>query len=176
MESSDGEPTRFCQQCGRFQLLGDFDGMKKTCRRKLEMHNAQRKRKREENREQHHHSNQSREGSPVSGADSGIPVHPTRRQILPSFSPMGRSNATRLHNQLGQCAPNGSSPTAIGVPPPQLAANFLEEFSIDELISGLGSEENETTGVFLASSLNSPVVILQAPSPVQLETHGSRVD
>lgn len=34
-------------QCGRFQPLKDFDGFKKTCRRKLELHNTQRKRKRD---------------------------------------------------------------------------------------------------------------------------------
>lgn len=25
--------VRFCQQCGEFQLLTDFDGFKKTCRK-----------------------------------------------------------------------------------------------------------------------------------------------
>jgi hypothetical protein len=28
----DGKPQRFCQQCGRFHLLTDFDGNKRSCR------------------------------------------------------------------------------------------------------------------------------------------------
>lgn len=48
-----GHLVRFCQQCGRFQDLSDFDGLKKSCRKKLSMHNAQRKRKRDRNRGQY---------------------------------------------------------------------------------------------------------------------------
>ena len=36
---------RFCQQCGRFQSISEFEGNKKTCRYKLDIHNAQRRRK-----------------------------------------------------------------------------------------------------------------------------------
>ena len=43
----NGKLMRFCQQCGRFQDVDDFDGAKKTCRKKLIMHNAQRKRQRD---------------------------------------------------------------------------------------------------------------------------------
>jgi hypothetical protein len=28
----DGVPQRFCQQCGRFHPLQDFDGAKRSCR------------------------------------------------------------------------------------------------------------------------------------------------
>jgi hypothetical protein len=31
----DGEPQRFCQQCGRFHLLNAFDGNKRNCRARL---------------------------------------------------------------------------------------------------------------------------------------------
>ncbi|XWS13986.1 hypothetical protein CRYUN_Cryun36dG0085300 [Craigia yunnanensis] len=34
----DGETKRFCQQCGKFHLLSDFDEGKRSCRRKLERH------------------------------------------------------------------------------------------------------------------------------------------
>lgn len=40
---------RFCQQCGRFQCIFDFEGNKKSCIKKLSKHNAQRKRTREKN-------------------------------------------------------------------------------------------------------------------------------
>ncbi|KAG2433956.1 hypothetical protein HYH02_012501 [Chlamydomonas schloesseri] len=42
----DGRPRRFCQQCGRFHELKEFDGDKRSCRARLAAHNA-RRRKRE---------------------------------------------------------------------------------------------------------------------------------
>ncbi|GFP81884.1 squamosa promoter-binding-like protein 7 [Phtheirospermum japonicum] len=41
----DGESKRYCQQCGKFHLLPDFDEGKRSCRRKLERHNNRRRRK-----------------------------------------------------------------------------------------------------------------------------------
>ncbi|XP_068659639.1 squamosa promoter-binding-like protein 7 [Aristolochia californica] len=41
----DGEQKRYCQQCGKFHLLPDFDEGKRSCRRKLERHNNRRRRK-----------------------------------------------------------------------------------------------------------------------------------
>lgn len=43
----NGLACRFCQQCGRFQPLAEFDGAKRSCRKKLLQHNAQRKRARD---------------------------------------------------------------------------------------------------------------------------------
>ncbi|GAB4820161.1 hypothetical protein N2152v2_007207 [Parachlorella kessleri] len=40
-----GWRVRFCQQCGRFQQLADFDGDRKSCRASLAKHNARRTRK-----------------------------------------------------------------------------------------------------------------------------------
>lgn len=42
----DGNVVRFCQQCGRFHPLSDFEGNKKSCIHKLLAHNAQRKKAR----------------------------------------------------------------------------------------------------------------------------------
>ncbi len=42
-----GQPHRFCQQCGKFQSLEDFDGEKRSCRARLDKHNARRRRQRE---------------------------------------------------------------------------------------------------------------------------------
>ena len=39
----NGRHVRFCQQCGRFQVLADFDEDRKSCRRKLQQHNRRRK-------------------------------------------------------------------------------------------------------------------------------------
>ncbi|XP_072975366.1 squamosa promoter-binding-like protein 9 [Typha angustifolia] len=41
----DGEYKRYCQQCGKFHLLPDFDDGKRSCRRKLERHNNRRRRR-----------------------------------------------------------------------------------------------------------------------------------
>lgn len=38
---------RFCQQCGRFQTIEEFDGEKRSCRERLDKHNARRRRIRE---------------------------------------------------------------------------------------------------------------------------------
>ena len=42
-----GNLNRFCQQCGRFHPLREFDGSKRSCRDRLEKHNARRRRSRE---------------------------------------------------------------------------------------------------------------------------------
>ena len=36
---------RFCQQCGRFHHLVEFDGEKRSCRARLQRHNARRRKK-----------------------------------------------------------------------------------------------------------------------------------
>ncbi|KAF6990155.1 hypothetical protein CFC21_007389 [Triticum aestivum] len=41
----DGAQKRYCQQCGKFHILLDFDEDKRSCRRKLERHNKRRRRK-----------------------------------------------------------------------------------------------------------------------------------
>lgn len=44
----DGVDSRFCQLCGKFQPLGDFDGAKRSCRAKLARHNERRHKSRVE--------------------------------------------------------------------------------------------------------------------------------
>uniref|UniRef100_A0A2P2PK15 Uncharacterized protein MANES_03G189400 n=1 Tax=Rhizophora mucronata TaxID=61149 RepID=A0A2P2PK15_RHIMU len=39
----DGVTKRYCQQCAKFHMLSDFDGDKRSCRRKLERHNDRRR-------------------------------------------------------------------------------------------------------------------------------------
>ena len=41
----EGSKQRFCQQCGRFHDLGEFDGDKRSCRARLQRHNARRRKK-----------------------------------------------------------------------------------------------------------------------------------
>ncbi|MEW5299088.1 MAG: hypothetical protein WDW36_002137 [Sanguina aurantia] len=49
----DGVPQRFCQQCGRFHPVEQFDGYKRSCRDRLQRHNAKRRKKAEEMQQQH---------------------------------------------------------------------------------------------------------------------------
>lgn len=42
---SEGKRQRFCQQCGRFHDLCSFDGDKRSCRARLQRHNARRRKK-----------------------------------------------------------------------------------------------------------------------------------
>eukprot|EP00887_Chlorella_sp_A99_P007040 scaffold2.g7040.t1 len=39
----DGRRQRFCQQCGRFHVLSEFQGTRKSCQRKLSRHNQRRR-------------------------------------------------------------------------------------------------------------------------------------
>ena len=39
----EGTTQRFCQQCGRFHNIGEFDGDKRSCRARLQRHNARRR-------------------------------------------------------------------------------------------------------------------------------------
>jgi len=41
----DGKPQRFCQQCGRFHLLEEFDNNKRSCRTRLLRHNLRRRKR-----------------------------------------------------------------------------------------------------------------------------------
>ncbi|CAL8463580.1 g3114 [Coccomyxa elongata] len=41
----DGVQQRFCQQCGRFHLLAEFDGDKRSCRARLDLHNNRRRKR-----------------------------------------------------------------------------------------------------------------------------------
>ncbi|KAL3501011.1 hypothetical protein ACH5RR_035460 [Cinchona calisaya] len=43
-----GIERRFCQQCSRFHSLEEFDGKKRSCRRRLSDHNARRRKPRQE--------------------------------------------------------------------------------------------------------------------------------
>jgi hypothetical protein len=39
----EGVSSRFCQQCGKFEPLSSFDGAKRSCRARLQRHNARRR-------------------------------------------------------------------------------------------------------------------------------------
>eukprot|EP00879_Flechtneria_rotunda_P001859 GHRR01002029.1.p1 GENE.GHRR01002029.1~~GHRR01002029.1.p1 ORF type:complete len:1024 (+),score=391.87 GHRR01002029.1:434-3505(+) len=43
-----GQPSRFCQQCGKLHALEEFDGKKRSCRARLLHHNSSRQQRRKE--------------------------------------------------------------------------------------------------------------------------------
>ncbi|KAF6250912.1 SBP domain-containing protein, partial [Scenedesmus sp. NREL 46B-D3] len=43
----DGVDSRFCQQCGKFQPLTEFDQDKRSCRSRLKRHNNRRREQRQ---------------------------------------------------------------------------------------------------------------------------------
>lgn len=45
-EEFKGRTVRWCQQCCTFQPLQDFDGIRRTCRKRLAIHNLRRKKNR----------------------------------------------------------------------------------------------------------------------------------
>ena len=45
--TKSGRQQRFCQQCGKFHDIGEFDGEKRSCRARLDKHNTRRRRQRE---------------------------------------------------------------------------------------------------------------------------------
>jgi SBP domain len=86
----DGQPSRFCQQCGRFQAISDFDGDKRqvpcafayssslnshqvstacrSCRQRLLQHNLRRRKRSPATREQTQTSNPQRKSRPKGSA------------------------------------------------------------------------------------------------------------
>ncbi|GAB4813527.1 hypothetical protein N2152v2_000573 [Parachlorella kessleri] len=59
-----GETVRFCQRCGVSHPLGDFEGVKRSCRKQLAKHNSRR-------RKQGASPTATSSGSPASPVDSG---------------------------------------------------------------------------------------------------------
>jgi hypothetical protein len=139
----DGKAVRFCQQCGRFQPLSDFEGRKKSCRNKLQMHNAQRKRVREKNQ---------------AGKIKRYPAPPKS----PIFSPSPSQSAMpQLQNQKpteqNVYTSNGVEDAFVGVCTPvkrEALPVFLKELITDDFeLAPLSVEEVD----MLMESFNDPL-------------------
>ncbi|OIT28689.1 PREDICTED: squamosa promoter-binding-like protein 7 [Nicotiana attenuata] len=70
----DGQSKRYCQQCGKFHILSDFDEGKRSCRRKLERHNNRRRRKATDSSKMsvEKESRQVRTADDISGDDDNV--------------------------------------------------------------------------------------------------------
>ncbi|XP_057870559.2 squamosa promoter-binding-like protein 7 isoform X3 [Cryptomeria japonica] len=80
----DDVPQRYCQQCGKFHLLPDFDEGKRSCRRKLERHNTRRRRKPAGDKASVQ-GRTSRTKSPLQNADAEPYIYATSAQGRISF-------------------------------------------------------------------------------------------
>eukprot|EP00252_Welwitschia_mirabilis_P005426 TRINITY_DN15905_c0_g1_i1.p1 TRINITY_DN15905_c0_g1~~TRINITY_DN15905_c0_g1_i1.p1 ORF type:complete len:875 (-),score=133.42 TRINITY_DN15905_c0_g1_i1:322-2946(-) len=78
---------RYCQQCGKFHVLPDFDEGKRSCRRKLERHNNRRRRKPMNSIQQHVPELDTR----LPNASSEIQNETNNGQESKSFSSLGTS-------------------------------------------------------------------------------------
>lgn len=172
MQTESGELQRFCQQCGRFQPLEDFDELKKTCRRKLNMHNAQRKRKRDQiqqHRQQRNHPGTSRAiseqpGTPFQSALSPNSARKTTR-IKPRLAP--KEEQPKPCANLCSSGPASGTDIPASASPVTLDANLLDGINIDELFLALENNRVEYAGgsnvsesLDVASMVLPPVVEL----------------
>jgi SBP domain len=80
----DGQKLRFCQQCGRFHDVNEFDGDKRSCRARLLRHNARRRKKGDVeksgslSRKSSVRKSASRETLPRAGSEEQRPVNRQR--------------------------------------------------------------------------------------------------
>eukprot|EP00210_Caulerpa_lentillifera_P009035 g8623.t1 len=68
----DGIQQRFCQQCGRFHDIHEFDGLKRSCRLRLMKHNERRRKKPSSNRNRPESAISGRTTSSLSIDDSKL--------------------------------------------------------------------------------------------------------
>jgi hypothetical protein len=155
---SNGEVIRFCQQCGRFQPIADFEGSKKSCRNKLQMHNAQRKRAREKNqaamkkRPRVQKSSPSPTPEPQTPTDRNVPVSPeVQMSIFEVHTPVQREASPALPEMLITTAAKAvhRPPPAIVLEAPSPALAAADGFDI----APLSFEEVD----FLMDEFNSPL-------------------
>ena len=137
---------RFCQQCGRFQPLSDFEGAKKSCRAKLELHNARRK--------------QARAAAAVCDSKPSSSLSPTRssgdldnsslegsgtideRHCTPSFKGITSAN----HPSGGDGSPE--QVMGPGVPAASTPRILELDMLLDELDMGISAEDLFSSDVF----------------------------
>ena len=77
----NGQAIRFCQQCGRFHELDQFEGDRRSCRAKLERHNDRRRKMLESQAETTLESDESRRSLQDNHDLDDIPVHFDRSTV-----------------------------------------------------------------------------------------------
>jgi hypothetical protein len=107
-----GVEQRFCQQCGKFHNIGDFDGDKRSCRSRLEKHNVRRRRQREM---QHMLRTTGRIDEALLRRKYGM----TEAELAPKIQKLHRqmrlsNNGSNSNNSSGSQSPSGQSNGSAG--------------------------------------------------------------
>ncbi|KAK7412609.1 hypothetical protein VNO78_04104 [Psophocarpus tetragonolobus] len=117
-----GEPKRYCQQCGKFHVLSDFDEGKRSCRRKLERHNTRRRRK----------------PPPESGGAACIEIDPVTLNEENSYDAEPPKDSSNLSTELNdkEASPDREDqPVPIMISPPD-AQNINSDSVVSLAVSG----------------------------------------
>jgi SBP domain len=108
----DGQHVRFCQHCGKFQALQEFDGAFKSCRKSLQRHrNSQSRRVRTKS------STKASSGSDgISGgitATTRVRRNRQKRNTQPDSSTTNTTDSN--NNEYSQSPYDGSTPDGSGI-------------------------------------------------------------
>ncbi|BDA46756.1 probable squamosa promoter-binding-like protein 4 at N-terminal half [Coccomyxa sp. Obi] len=143
----EGKRQRFCQQCGRFHDLTCFDGDKRSCRARLQRHNARRRKK-------------PAEAGAAAAAKPGVKKPPTAlprkssREFARTDSSKQRQNSestTLDHMSTPQGSLEASSRQQLGVK----SGSMESQGTIRKLISSGRAPEEGPSGQQLAARLQS---------------------
>ncbi|KAG2502224.1 hypothetical protein HYH03_000710 [Edaphochlamys debaryana] len=123
----DGRLQRFCQQCGKFQELAEFDDAKRSCRAQLARHSERRRIKLSQKRQQQEHGDAGDAAGggaltlSASGTRAAVPEHRTSAGASVSMGdPSEEGLATQRGLPTGQSAasaqslPHGLQALAVG--------------------------------------------------------------
>ncbi|KAL6762320.1 SBP domain-containing protein [Haematococcus lacustris] len=121
----DGVQQRFCQQCGRFQPISEFEGVKRSCRARLQRHNDRRRKRPEDE-----NAAQTAPSHPSSQMSSGL-LRPHPMPLL--LGPPGAGGNTGVMGSMGGMGGMGSmgSMGSMGMAPPGNNKRSREATPID---------------------------------------------
>ncbi|KAL6182646.1 hypothetical protein ACLB2K_044061 [Fragaria x ananassa] len=99
MVTINGQKQRFCQQCSRFHSLEEFDGGKRSCRKRLDGHNRRRRKPQPEPLSRSGSFLSNYQGTQLSPFSSSL-VYPSTTVVNPTWAAVVKAEAdTGHHNQ-----------------------------------------------------------------------------
>lgn len=174
----EGARHRFCQQCGRFHDLGEFDGDKRSCRARLQRHNARRRKKGDcepvrapkkastKHVKEQSQAASSRSGSPMSDdakTSSASPQPDRHYDQAPQLNSWQHTELDRLGDIQSQdwsaCAPSTGSVLETAF------TDFLKEENVQAMQSTM------PTSSFLADGEHHPILTQQASNILLVVEH-----
>uniref|UniRef100_A0A383V4L1 SBP-type domain-containing protein n=1 Tax=Tetradesmus obliquus TaxID=3088 RepID=A0A383V4L1_TETOB len=98
-----GETSRFCQQCGKFHAIEEFDGNKRSCRTRLMHHNNSRQQRRKEA------ALQQSASTTLMLQHTGVRAAPGRRNTQPPAAAAAAEDTAAAAAGSEPCAPHGDA-------------------------------------------------------------------